>query len=197
MREALRLIVAPTEEPVSVPEAKAHLRLEHSLDDLYVAGLIRAARQHVEDVSWRALITQTWELALDAFPCWRSRAIHLPKGHVQSVTSVKYDDENGVEQTMAPADWELDGIAPARLALTRNASWPSNAASGDIGSVRIRYVAGYGLRPEVPQALKQCVLLLVSQMYEHRTPEVIGAVTAQVQMSFDALLSPYRLVQVL
>lgn len=194
---ALRLITPPAEEPVTLAEAKAHLRLEHSLDDDYVASLIRGARQYVEEVTWRALVTQTWELVLDGFPGWRTREILLPKGEVQSVTSVLYDDVNGVEQTFAPTEYVL-GASPARLVLTPEGSWPNGwYGREDVGSVRVRFVAGYGSANAVPRPLKQACLMLVSQMYEHRTPEVVGTIVSEVRLSFDALISPYRLSRVL
>jgi uncharacterized phiE125 gp8 family phage protein len=159
-------------------------------------------------------MTQTWELVLDNFPCsgpipfpgcgpdhaWlcltsvRGRSeIPLPKGTIQSITSVKYDDANGVEQTFAPANYVLDETAPPRLVLKTNASWPTT--SGEANCIRIRFVAGYtGTPPSiVPGPLKSAILLLVSQLYEHRTPEVVGAAVHPIQFSLDALISSYRL----
>jgi len=190
----LRLITPPAEEPVTLAEAKAQLRLEHALDDTTVTALISTARQYVELATWRALVTQTWELSLDGFPVWSvtcPREIQLPKGDVQSVTSVKYDDPAGVEQTFPASSYIVDGYPPARVVLKRVANWP--ATNFEALSVRVRYVAGYGAASAVPGPLKQATLLLVSQMYEHRVPEVTAAVIGQVQFSFDALLAPYRL----
>ena len=48
----------------------------------------------------------------------------------------------------------------------------------------------------VPAPIKQAILLLISQMYEHRTPEVTGAVVSPVVFAVDALLAPYRMVMV-
>ena len=64
---AIRLVTPPTLEPVSLAEAKAHLRLEETRDDVYVQALITAARQHIEKVCWRGLLTQTIELELPSF----------------------------------------------------------------------------------------------------------------------------------
>jgi hypothetical protein len=63
----IRLVTAPASEPVTLAEAKAHLRLDTSLDDAFVASIIVAARQYIERVCWRGLLLQTWELTLGGF----------------------------------------------------------------------------------------------------------------------------------
>ena len=76
----LRLAVAPATEPVSASEAKAHLRVTGSGDDTYIGALITAARQLAEQKCNRALITQTWDLVLDAWPC--DGVVQIPLGGV-------------------------------------------------------------------------------------------------------------------
>jgi uncharacterized phiE125 gp8 family phage protein len=108
------------------------------------------------------------------------------------VISVKYDDANGVEQTFDPANYVLDSTEiPARLRLKATADWPTT--SENPMAVRVRYVAGFGAAKDVPQDLKAAILLLVSQMYEHRTPEVVGTIVSPVQFSFKALVAPHSL----
>ena len=64
--------LAPGAEPVTLAEAKDHLRLQHASEDELLAGLIRAAREDVERATGMALIDQTWRLALDALAMQRS-----------------------------------------------------------------------------------------------------------------------------
>jgi uncharacterized phiE125 gp8 family phage protein len=215
----LRLITAPVSEPVSLAEAKAHLRIDQSVtvDDTEIQAMITAARTYIESVCWRALMTQTWEIVLDNFPCsWPSplpgcgsdhawlcssaqsaypkkSEIPLPLGTIQSITSVKYDDANGTEQTFASSNYVFDETVPPRLVLKTNSSWPTT--SGEANCIRIRFVAGYAGSGAsiIPQPLKSAILLLVSQLYEHRTPEVVGAAVHPIQFSLDALISSYRL----
>lgn len=185
------LVTPPAAEPVTLTEAKAHLRLEHALDDTYVTALIKAARIHAEDVCWRGFVTQTWELILEAFP--GADEVELRKGNLGAVTSVKYIDANGVEQTMASADYVVDTVSvPGRVLLAYGKSWPTTRDQWD--AVRVRYTVGWA-EAAVPLPIKQALLLLVSQMYEHRTPEVIGATLAKVGFAVDSLLSPYRLAR--
>lgn len=207
----LRLVTAPTGEPVTREQAKAHLRVDTAYDDAMVDAQITAARQWVEEHTWRALISQEWELSLHRFPAtplgiayWEPeylpgmrcarREIYLPKGDVQSVASVKYDDEDGVEQTFSSSSYILDPFPPARIVLRSSADWPDVDEDG-VNEVRIRFVAGYGNADAVPQPIKSAILLLVSQLYEHRTPEVTGTIVSPVQFSLHALLSPYRVIR--
>jgi uncharacterized phiE125 gp8 family phage protein len=183
------LVTAPATEPVSLAEARAHLRLEDSLDDVYVTTLIAAARRWVEERCRRGLITQTWELILDAFP---DEEVELPRGPLQSITSVKYLDVDGVEQTLAPATYETDTVNdPGRLRLAYDKDWPDIRERWN--SVRVRYVVGWASAAAVPEPIRQAMQLLVSQMYEHRTPEVLGTIVSKVSFAVDALLSPYVL----
>lgn len=213
MREALRLMSPPGSEPVTLQQAKNHLRLETAADDDYISTLIQVAREKVEADTWRGIILQTWELALDTFPwcegCalnlqWHDgrtcpgREIRLPKGQVQGVFWVKYDDAAGNEQIFDPSKWLVDGFPPARIVLKANEFWPilDGYYYPNIKSVRVQYQVGYGEPDTVPAGLKQAMLLLISQFYEHRTPEVIGPLVSPVQLSYDALIRPYRLNEV-
>lgn len=186
----LVLVTPPAEEPITLQEAKEHLRLEHSLDDGYVSALIQAARQYVEEVCWRGLVTQTWELILDGFPeCGR---VELPRGNLASVESVSYVDPAGAQQMLAASEYVADSASvPGRIVLAHGRAWPSTRCQWD--AVRVRYTVGW-VPADVPRPVKQALLLLVSQMYEHRTPEVFGALS-KVDFAVDALIAPYRLVR--
>ncbi len=96
------LVTAPTAEPVSLAEAKLHLRVDDNADDVLIGALITAARQHAEHDTRRALVTQTWKLVLDAFP---ESVITLDRAPVSAVVSVVYTDPDGVSQTLAPGGY--------------------------------------------------------------------------------------------
>ncbi len=230
-----QLITPPATEPVTLAEAKVHLRLETALDDDYVTALISAARQYTEQVCWRALVTQTWELVLDSFQGEdtlelgaRGRRVvgsmgtgftELPRGNLSTsgflpyivlpkgnlwvdpdhmlpaVSSVKYYDPDGNQQTLASTEYVVDGEdVPGRLRLGFNKYWPSTQWPR-YDAVRIRYIVGWDVTNGAwggPVPLKQACLLLISQLYENRTLELPGRLTP-VQFSYDALIAPYRL----
>lgn len=187
----LNLVSAPTKEPLELQVVKDHLRVEHSLDDDYINTLIKTAREYVEKVTWRGIIDQTWQLILNGFPS--EDYIKLPKGPLRSVTSVQYLDTDNVLQTFSADNYELDQQSPCgRLILKYQKTWPLTLSRWN--AVRVQYVVGFGADGSaVPAPLKQAMLLLIAQMYEHRVPEIVGTVMARVQFSFDALIAPYRL----
>lgn len=186
----LVLVTAPVSEPVDLEEAKEHLRVEDAGETPYIQRLIAAARQYVEDYTWRALVTQTWELALDEFP---GGAVVLAKGRLGSVTSVKYRDAAGIEQTLSPTSYQVDDVAePGRVLPAPGTSWPS-VETGRVNAVRIRFVAGFGPPSDVPAPIKAAMLLIIGHLYEHREMEVIGTISTPLNFAVDALLSPYRM----
>lgn len=69
----LTLVTPPAVEPVSLAEAKAHLRLEIDDDDDLVSALISAARQKCESRLTRAFVTSGWRFTTDGFPGQFSR----------------------------------------------------------------------------------------------------------------------------
>src|SRR5688500_1617752 len=107
---AFRLITPPTHQPVARGEAKAHVILDHNCDDALVDGLILAAKEKVEADTRRQLVTATWELSLDKFPCANGGIIPLEKPPIQSVSFVKYIDGDGVLQTLDASNYQLDSV---------------------------------------------------------------------------------------
>jgi len=190
---SLRLVTAPASEPIDLEfDAKPHLRVDFADDDFYISGLITAAREHVEKTELSsALITQTWELVLDA---WPGVELRLPKPPLQSVTSIKYTDIDGNESTLAAATYLVDGDSwPGRLVLRDGQSWPS-VTLREIGGVVIRFVAGYGDADDVPTPIRQAMQLILSDWYENRENTLIMPGVSLPQLPFAArqLLASYR-----
>lgn len=172
MRYHLKLVTAPAEEPVTLAEAKTHLRVDDDIteDDTAITALISATRSSVEDFLWRALVTQTWDLFLECWPC--SDEIRIPKPPIQSVTSVKYTDEDGVEQTFSASSYVVDTNAdPGRILLKSGESWPS-ASLQPGNSIAIRFVAGYGLAAALDNRIRQAMLLMIGHYYKNREDSV-------------------------
>lgn len=162
---SLRLITAPSVEPVSLVEAKAHLRVTGSDEDALITALIVAAREAVEHELGRALVTQTWEKTLDMFP----EAIELTNSPVQSIASVKYLDWDGIEQTLSSSSYILDNASdsrPAWLTPAYGYDWPGTFRT--INAVKVRYFAGWPTVLAVPQAIKQWMLLNIGHWFENR-----------------------------
>src|ERR1035441_8272837 len=103
---ALKLYTPPSVEPVTLDEAKTHLKQDSSDDDLYISGLIAVARQYCEEFQRRAYVTQTWELWLDQFPPYDQVVnnfhshIDIPFPPLASISSVKYYLTDDTEQIL-------------------------------------------------------------------------------------------------
>lgn len=198
---ALRLITPPIGEVLSLEAVKQHLRVVDSDEDALIAGLIVAAREFVEGpdgLTGRLLLEQTWELVLDAFPEDEDGdEIQIPLAPLRSIVSIKYDDADGVEQTIDAGDYTVDAVSvPGLVAIDE--SWPTPLEGRN--AVRVRFVAGYPLPDEspseltdnVPQAIKQAMLMIIAHWYEHRESVVVGVAAQDVPEAAKALLERYK-----
>lgn len=185
----LQLVTAPPAEPVTLAEAKAHLRVLHASEDAKITSCVKAARLHTEATTGRALITQTWDFWLPKFPA--SGVIELPRPPLQSVAHVKYSDPDGLEQTLATNLYEV--VAPGVigfLELVPNATWPATRAVTK--AVNVRFVAGYGANPEnVPEDIRSAVMLLTEHLYFNRGATTVEALKA-TPLGVDSLLGGHR-----
>lgn len=155
-----KVIIAVATEPVTLAEARLQCKVDadDTSHDAVLTALITAAREFAEHHTGGALAPVTLEAALDKFP--REDYFDLPMPPVASITSLKYTDTNGVEQTMDSGDYALSTYGTSRrVALTFGAVWPNTREVPD--AVRVRYVAGYGVTggPELPKAVKSAILL--------------------------------------
>jgi uncharacterized phiE125 gp8 family phage protein len=184
----LTLIAGPAVEPITVAEAKAHLRIDGTAEDLLIASLILTSRLHIEAAVGLALITQSWQLQLDAWP--PGNAVSLPLHPVRAVTAVSTTEADGRVATMLPSATLLDPGPPARLVRIM-AAWPQPGAAAN--GIAITFTAGFGPLPsDVPAPIRQALLLLTAHWYEHRDPAEIGAPETAIPAAVSTLLSPYR-----
>ena len=178
----------PAVEPLSLAEAKAHLRLETAADDALVTSLIITSRLHVEAALGLALTAQDWTLVLDAWPAAGTLAI--PMRPVSAVTAVRTRAANGTATVFDPSNYILDGTGfPPRLVLA-SGTWPApgRAAAG----IEIEFTAGFGtLAAAVPEPIRQALKLLVAHWYEHRDPIEIGDPATAIPGAVSQLLRPY------
>lgn len=176
------LLAGPAEEPVSLAEAKAFLRLDGDAEDGLVLSLIAAARLHVEAVTGRALVSQSWRLVLDAWPA----ELRVPVLPVIEVTDARAFDEQDDDHALDLAGLRVAGDT---LLLPDDPGLP--VLRPRLG-VEIDYAAGFGDAADVPDDLKRAVLALVAHWFEHRDRAVADAVAPA---GFDRLVAAYRQVR--
>jgi uncharacterized phiE125 gp8 family phage protein len=177
----------PDAEPVTLAEAKAHLRLQHDSEDELITGLIRAAREEVERATGLALLPQTWRKVLDALPS--DRIVRLTPWPVREVQSVTVFGEDGEGVLVNPSRYAVDTTSrPARIVFHRQLQ-PGAALNG----IEVDYVAGHGeAGTDVPDLVKRAMLMLIAHWYEFRG--VVGASAQPVSWppGYDRLIAPFR-----
>jgi uncharacterized phiE125 gp8 family phage protein len=186
-----KIISAPTFEPISVADVSEYLRLDDSpTDSDLIDSLITAARQYLEQYLNRSIATQTLELALTGW----ADPIELD-APVQSVTSIKYTDVDGAEQTLSSDQYTLDTYSePAQITPNYGVAYPELYPIPN--NVRVRYVVGYtsGGSPDtnpMPKPLRFAMMLIIGDLYSNR--EAGGDKAYQVNPTVQNLLQFYRL----
>ncbi len=183
------LVTPPAIEPVSLAEAKAHLRISHLDEDALISTLIVSARRIVEARTGLVLIEQDWTCYLDDWP--EDGVIAIPLAPVSAVDEVSVFGENDIAAAIDPAHYYVDVASrPPRLLLRGSRVWarPGRIANG----VAIAVKAGFGVSASsVPEALRQAILQLVAHWHEHRG----HAEPPALPLTLDTLLQPYREVR--
>lgn len=197
---ALKRITPPDGYPVTLAEVKAHVRTEEFTDDdAALERLISEETDHLDGwqgILGKALKPQTWELSLDQFPCG---AIQIPLGPLIEVTSVKYDDEDGNEQTVSPSDFVVDTVVDSGWVVpVVDFTWPRTLDR--VNAVRVEFVAGYPDEEDtssgaasgatittVPASIRAAIILRVAARYEKRENDAEPENTAA-----ERLQNPHR-----
>lgn len=206
------LVIAPAVEPVSVDELRAHLRLDSTADDTYLADLITGAREFVEGETRRALVEQTWALFLDRIPqrdvmgWWdgvregaitmeSARSIELPISPLVSVDHVKYYSDDNVATVWPSTNYHVDTASkPGRLSLRTSGVWP--VFTRPTNGLEIQYKAGHGSQAgDVPAALRQAIKIIAADWYENRESVIIGTISSRVENSVGAILEKYKIMR--
>lgn len=150
---------------MTLAEAKAHLRVDHDLEDSKIAALLAAATAHFDGPEGRlrkAIMPQTWETAFDSF----TPELKLPLGPLLSVVSVKYADEDGAEQTVSDVDYEIDRYSPDAWVVVGTGDWPT--AMETINAVKVQWVAGMSPAddPVCPPDIQAAITLKLKELYD-------------------------------
>lgn len=206
----LEVVTPPTEEPVTLDEAKLHLRVDGSDEDALITSQIKAARLWCEEKSDRSFVDQKLRLTLDAFPIYGCRftdeapagysligapfsfagpelAFPLPRPKVTSIVSVSYVDVDGDVQTMDPSGYTADLVSePAWLRPAYRTIWPATLPV--INSVKVEYQSGYGSAAAVDERAKVAIKFLVGHWYANREAVITGTVSKELELTLRSIL---------
>tara|TARA_R100000278_G_scaffold122897_1_gene110390 strand:+ start:310 stop:912 length:603 start_codon:yes stop_codon:yes gene_type:complete len=190
LQHRVQLITGPSVEPISVADAKRHLRVEHSDDDLLIKRLIETAVSMVDvtGVLGKAMITQTWGEWFAPNPS----QIVLSLGPVQSVSAIKYYDTDNALQTDTLSNYFVLGTSGRTTIKPKSGyNWPTTFTRDD--AIKIEYVIGYGdTFRDVPSTVRHALFMLVAHYYENRENELIGTISKTLPFGFEALIDSER-----
>ena len=161
-------------------------------DDLLTA-IITGARQHVEDITRRALLTQTWDYYLNGWP--DKDHIKLPFGNLATVSSVSWKDTDGMETTLTvTTDYlvETNSYGIGRIVLPYGESWPSDILYPS-NPIKIRFVCGWTAAANIPKTIIAALKLICSDLYTNREGQVASAFLFKENPAVQRLLASSRL----
>lgn len=181
-------LVTPGAEPVSLALAKLHCHVDSDDENTLIEAYISMARSHVEGFIKASLLPTVWRYRIDGgFPC----AIELPIGPVVSnaALEIKYVDDAGVLQTLAPANYQVSLGDVAVIRPAYGLTWPSTRCQMD--AVQVTFTGGWANEVSIPPPLRAGVLFMVAQLYANREPVVVGVSAAEIPLTLRTLLLPH------
>jgi hypothetical protein len=223
---AKQIISQPAVEPVTLAQARAWCRVDsdYTGDDTLIATLITGARQDVETITRRALVTQQWKMVLDCFPAPNANIssaswygpqwgvgpgpismakpddatgfeIFVPLPPLVSVDSIQYVDTNGVTQTLDPTQYIVDLVSePARITPAYGVTWP--ATRQQVNAVTVTFTCGYGAAAAVPAGIMRWMQIRIATIYANREEvAILQKGKMEVLPYVDGLLDPWRVVR--
>jgi uncharacterized phiE125 gp8 family phage protein len=187
----------PAVEPVTLSEAKAHLRVDTTADDAYIGSLISAAREWCEQYLDRSLVHTQWVMRFDKFPPDGTMDIELPRppmatAGTATAVALTFTYENGTTATYSTASYRVDrdGV-PGTVKTLYGQTWPPHLQ--DDNAISVTWWGGYGASgTSVPAAIRHAMLMLVCFWYENRSTVLVGSISKQLEFAVESLLSSQK-----
>ena len=182
----------PAVEPLTVAEAKLHLRVDTTEDDTYIGTLITAAREWVENYLDRTLITTQLILRAAEFP---TEELELPRppmvaSGTATAVVITYTLADTTTATLSTALYRVDRTStPGNVAPIINGTWPSDVIE-DANAVAVTYWAGYGpTSASVPATIRHAMLMLIGHWYDRRSAVLTGTISKPIEFAVESLLA--------
>lgn len=203
----LKLKTPPTENPVSVSEAKTYLRIDNNIEDAEIEMMISASVSILEKYADTRFIKATYIEYQDRFPSdmntpWfdgvqempismingNSRFVRLSQGPIFNLVSFNTYSDDGIPIPFSASNFVLDTSGPyGRVALKIGGVWPTTVLRA-VNALELEYTVGLSESASgCPSAIKQAVLLMVARMYEKRGDEDVSSIPSLAM----TLLEPY------
>jgi uncharacterized phiE125 gp8 family phage protein len=187
----------PVVEPVTITDAKAHLRVDTDADNTYIMGLVAAARAWVEEYLDRSLVHTQWTMRLDGFPPNGLDNLELPRppmatASAVSAVAITYTTETGAVVVFPSHEYRVDrNSTPGAISPLYEQAWPVHRR--DDNSVTITWWGGYGEDGRsVPTQVKHAMLLLVAHWYDRREAVLTGSISKEIEFGVKSMLDSCR-----
>jgi uncharacterized phiE125 gp8 family phage protein len=183
----VRVKVEPTEDPVTLEEAKSYLKILPSVteDDQLIIRLIKAVTKQAQKYAQTSFVTQTLEVKADK---WNPQE-ELPYGPHQSIISVVRTHYDNTETALTTDEYSTSGLN--YLSVFPDKVW--RLSEGFINNrITVEYVAGFGAAEDVPDDIKIAILKEVAELYENRENTLIGSIVADLSTTSKHLLNQYK-----
>jgi uncharacterized phiE125 gp8 family phage protein len=201
----LKLITPPSVEPITLAEAKSHLRVTHDLEDDLITSLIKVAREKCELISNRSYVQQKWRLSFD---CWPDFPFDLPRPPLLEVEKIEYKDEDGNVEEWNSDNYVVDdhSFVP-KIHLANQYDFPVVPSINlyPANAIKITYKAGYepddsgettDYTANIPERYKHAIKLLIGEWYEFREEIIEGTVPRKIPDGVRSLLGHDRVIPV-
>jgi uncharacterized phiE125 gp8 family phage protein len=183
----------PAVEPVTLAEAKAHLRVDIATDDALISSIVKSAREWCEEYLDRSLVHTQWTMRMDSFP----HEFVLPRPPMATsgtvtATTITYTLETQAVETLDTATYRVDRHdTPGRIRVVYAGTWPAHLF--DENSVTVTWWGGYGADgTSVPAAIRSAMLMIISSLYEHRTAVATGTISKEIEFGVKSMLDAHR-----
>ena len=188
MKGAYKITVPATVFPITLAEAKQHLKVDFTDEDTLIDIYIKGATEYVEEHTGRALLPQTIQHVMNCFPESTSKnpnaVLYLYRPPVRTLNNLDYVDFEGNNQNYNIIDDIVLDITsePAQVARTGGNAWATTAQQP--GAVKLTYISGYNDAANVPSPIRAAILLLIGELYERREnfvksmPDAVGYLLA-------------------
>lgn len=190
----LELVTGPASLPVDAEAFRRHaweVYDQDAEDDTYIDELLERATAHVETITSRKLVSQTWRGYLDSWPCGNA-PIELPFGRVSAVTRFNWLGDDAVDHTLTENTNFAVSVVGWFPKVVPIDGWPTGSLFV-VDPIRIEFVAGFGAASAVPSDIRSAILILAAHWYKNREIVRVGNIVSQLPTSFDALIAPWRI----
>jgi len=180
----LKLVTDPATLVVSVPEIKSQLRIDTSDEEPLLSAYIEAATEMAENYCNRNFIEHEYELYFNDV---RNQATLLfPDCTLDATAPLSYKDADGA--TQISTDVYVDTYSNPSIVYTNSDFSSPTLEANASNTYWFKFKTGMGsAASDVPNAVKQAIKLIVSDMYYFREDR-----KRRFPMASEILLQPYK-----